>query len=153
MKPRLGLFRGREFIMKDLYTFDSNMENAERTYESVREAYENIFRRIGIEYAIGRYSLLRKLQIAANSLSKIGVLGILAVGDTGIMGGTLSHEYHYLSNIGEDTVLSCRSCGFHINSTMYEAKSCAKCQNTLLEHKAVEVRITEMKILNLQIRI
>ncbi|XP_043268830.1 probable proline--tRNA ligase, mitochondrial [Venturia canescens] len=113
-KPRLGLFRGREFIMKDLYTFDSSLENAQNTYSAVREAYENIFKHIGIEYTI-------------------------AVGDTGIMGGTLSHEYHYLSDIGEDRVLSCHSCGFYINSTMYSDHLCGTCHSPLLVHKAVEV--------------
>jgi len=114
MKPRLGLFRGREFIMKDLYSFDSSLDDAKNTYEAVREAYENIFRHIGIEYTI-------------------------AVGDTGMMGGTLSHEYHYLSDIGEDTVLSCRSCGFHINSTMHETNVCTTCNGDMLQHKAVEI--------------
>jgi len=50
MKPRLGFLRSREFIMKDLYTFDSSLDNARHTYDLVCESYNNIFRQIGIKY-------------------------------------------------------------------------------------------------------
>lgn len=50
MKPRLGFLRSREFIMKDLYTFDINLNNAQETYALVCNAYENIFKKIGIMY-------------------------------------------------------------------------------------------------------
>lgn len=53
MRPRFGLLRGKEFIMKDLYTFDVSQEAASETYKAVSEAYENIFRRIGIRYLRG----------------------------------------------------------------------------------------------------
>jgi prolyl-tRNA synthetase len=53
IRPRFGLLRGKEFIMKDLYTFDASAEAASETYEAVSEAYENIFRRIGIQYLRG----------------------------------------------------------------------------------------------------
>lgn len=54
MRPRFGLLRGKEFVMKDLYTFDVSAEAATETYKAVSEAYENIFRRIGIQYLRGR---------------------------------------------------------------------------------------------------
>jgi len=53
MKPRLGFLRSREFIMKDLYTFDTNLDNAQYTYDLVCESYNNIFKQIGIKYEKG----------------------------------------------------------------------------------------------------
>lgn len=55
MKPRLGFLRSREFIMKDLYTFDATLDNAQHTYDLVCESYDNIFKQIGIKYTKGIY--------------------------------------------------------------------------------------------------
>ncbi|CAG8567772.1 11171_t:CDS:2 [Racocetra fulgida] len=88
MRPRAGLLRGREFIMKDLYTFDVTEEAALKTYEEVNEAYKKIFTRIGLPFAV-------------------------AEADTGIIGGTKSHEFHFLSP--EDSILSCIRCGYTSN--------------------------------------
>lgn len=52
MRPRSGLLRGKEFIMKDLYTFDATEHEAEITYDDVTRAYQNIFTRIGLPFAI-----------------------------------------------------------------------------------------------------
>lgn len=52
MRPRSGLLRGREFIMKDLYTFDATKELALKTYEEVMEAYKKIFKNIGLPFSI-----------------------------------------------------------------------------------------------------
>jgi prolyl-tRNA synthetase len=54
IRPRFGLLRGREFIMKDLYTFDVSEDAATETYQAVSKAYENIFMRIGIQYLRGK---------------------------------------------------------------------------------------------------
>lgn len=54
IRPRFGLLRGKEFIMKDLYTFDVSADAASETYQAVSKAYENIFRRIGIQYLRGK---------------------------------------------------------------------------------------------------
>lgn len=53
MKPRFGLMRSKQFVMKDLYTFDANIETANDTYEMVCEAYNQIFSRIGIDFVKG----------------------------------------------------------------------------------------------------
>lgn len=53
MKPHLGFLRSREFIMKDLYTFDTTLDNARRMYEAVCEAYDNIFQKLGVAYTKG----------------------------------------------------------------------------------------------------
>lgn len=58
MKPRQGFLRSREFIMKDLYTFDTGPEQALETYKIVNQAYENIFNKIGIQYKKGEKYLI-----------------------------------------------------------------------------------------------
>lgn len=55
MKPKFGLMRSRQFIMKDLYTFDVDIETAKDTYETVCEAYNIIFSRIGIDFVKGKF--------------------------------------------------------------------------------------------------
>ncbi|XP_008551216.1 probable proline--tRNA ligase, mitochondrial [Microplitis demolitor] len=117
MKPRLGLFRSREFVMKDLYSFDLTIENAKETYESVNQAYNNILSHIGVPYTV-------------------------VLGDPGLMGGNLSHEYHYFSDIGEDTILSCNSCGINVNATMSNKSSCDNCGKQFTEHMGVEIAHT-----------
>lgn len=114
MKPRLGLLRSREFIMKDLYTFDTNLDNARHTYDLVCESYNNIFRQIGIKC-------------------------MKSIGDVGTIGGLMSHEYHYVSDIGEDTILQCPSCNFSINQNISKTTSCPECKNELHQYTAAEV--------------
>ncbi|KAG0172579.1 hypothetical protein DFQ30_010193 [Apophysomyces sp. BC1015] len=93
LRPRAGLLRGREFIMKDLYTFDASIEDAYIAYSDVSNAYDKIFKRIGIPF-------------------------VVAAADSGNIGGSLSHEYHLLSNVGEDTLLTCSNCGYTANEEL-----------------------------------
>lgn len=93
MSPKYGLLRGREFEMKDMYTFDTDEQSAMQTYEAVCEAYCRIFDRIGVPY-------------------------VKAQGTTGNIGGSLSHEFHYPARIGEDTLMLCDRCGLQINKEM-----------------------------------
>ncbi|KAH6583142.1 hypothetical protein BASA60_001612 [Batrachochytrium salamandrivorans] len=90
LRPRSGLLRAREFIMKDMYSFDSSEEAALDTYTLVQSAYHRILSRIGIPF-------------------------VVAEADTGNIGGTRSHEYHFTSSVGEDTVLACSECGYIAN--------------------------------------
>lgn len=90
IRPRYGLMRGREFIMKDAYSFDANDENANRSYEAMYEAYQNIFRRCGFEF--------RAVEA-----------------DTGTIGGSYSHEFMVLAETGEDQIVSCASCDYAAN--------------------------------------
>jgi len=85
MKPRFGLLRANEFLMKDLYTFDRNTEQATATYDQIAEGYDRIFARIGVPF-------------------------IRVEGDTGAIGGSLSHEYHIPAGIGQDELLWCTTC-------------------------------------------
>lgn len=93
LRPREGLLRSREFLMKDLYTFDVSDSLAMETYREVRRSYD---------------ALMRELRIDV----------VVATAHSGAMGGELSHEYHMLSSIGEDHVLSCSRCGQSTNEEL-----------------------------------
>jgi prolyl-tRNA synthetase len=97
-RPRQGLLRAKEFMMKDLYTFDCSHENALVTYELVRQAYNNLFNELKLPY-------------------------LVADADSGNMGGKLSHEYHFISTKGEDNVWSCGSCDYIANEELVEKKT------------------------------
>ncbi|XP_043600786.1 probable proline--tRNA ligase, mitochondrial isoform X1 [Bombus pyrosoma] len=114
MKPKLGFLRSREFIMKDLYTFDIDLDRAKETYALVCETYENIFKKIGITH-------------------------IKAIGDPGTFGGSMSHEYHYISSIGEDNVYTCLSCQYSINKVMCKESQCPECGSVLEQNRTAEV--------------
>ncbi|GAB7350909.1 hypothetical protein MBLNU459_g1422t1 [Dothideomycetes sp. NU459] len=92
-RPRQGLLRGREFTMKDLYTFDQTEAQARETYEHVQTAYKAFLDDLKLPY-------------------------LVAKADSGTMGGNLSHEYHFASPKGEDNVISCSSCGYTINDEL-----------------------------------
>ncbi len=96
-RPRQGLLRGREFLMKDLYTFDVDVPAALRTYDGVRAAYNKFFDELKMPY-------------------------IVAKADSGNMGGELSHEYHLPSSKGEDSILSCSHCDYVKNEELVASK-------------------------------
>ncbi|PTQ52635.1 MAG: Prolyl-tRNA synthetase [Brockia lithotrophica] len=89
-RPRFGLLRGREFLMKDAYSFDRDEEGLEASYWAMYRAYERIFRRLGVE-----------------------ARAVLA--DTGAMGGSESHEFMILADVGEDTIAYCPRCDYAAN--------------------------------------
>ncbi|KAF7551714.1 hypothetical protein G7046_g7644 [Stylonectria norvegica] len=89
-RPRAGLLRAREFLMKDLYTFDVSTEAAMGTYEEVSAAYKAFFSELKMPFLVAEAS-------------------------SGDMGGNLSHEYHMPHAVGEDAVFSCDSCGYAAN--------------------------------------
>ncbi|RDV36600.1 proline--tRNA ligase [Bradymonadaceae bacterium TMQ3] len=89
-RPRFGLMRGREFIMKDAYSFDVDEEGALKSYDVMFEAYHRIFKRLGLEY--------RAVEA-----------------DTGNIGGSRSHEFQVLAETGEDEIVSCTECGYAAN--------------------------------------
>ncbi len=90
IRPRAGLMRGREFIMKDAYSFDADEAGALRSYEAMYEAYNRIFTRCGLRF--------RPVEA-----------------DTGNIGGNRSHEFQVLAESGEDSIVSCPSCGYTAN--------------------------------------
>lgn len=116
-KPRFGLLRGREFYMKDMYSFDVSEEAAYQTYESVCQAYTRLFARLG----------LRCVQVQA---------------DTGNIGGKLSHEFQLPADIGEDRLFVCGNCSFSANVETMSSKrtDCPHCNTgTLVESRGIEV--------------
>ena len=99
VRPRFGLMRGREFIMKDGYSFDVDEEASKVTYQQMYDAYQAIFERIGVQFR-----------------------AVEAV--TGNIGGNMSHEFQVLAKSGEDLIMSCNSCDYAANvekaSSVYE---------------------------------
>lgn len=89
-RPRYGLIRVREFIMKDAYSFDRDEEGLDKSYQIMKNAYNRIYDRLGIDYKIVK-------------------------ADCGAMGGTLSEEYQAITDIGEDTIVLCDKCDFSSN--------------------------------------
>ncbi|KAJ4131966.1 hypothetical protein NW768_006166 [Fusarium equiseti] len=96
-RPRHGLLRSREFLMKDLYTFDLTTSEAVETYRQVSGAYRAFFAELKLPYLIAEAS-------------------------SGDMGGDLSHEYHLPSAVGEDSVVNCDSCGYTANDEVATAR-------------------------------
>lgn len=89
-RPRYGLIRVREFVMKDAYSFDATMDSLNESYNKMFNAYKNIFDRIGINYTI-------------------------VTASTGAMGGLLSEEFQAITDIGEDTLVLCDKCNYAAN--------------------------------------
>ncbi|WP_433593600.1 proline--tRNA ligase [Nocardia sp. CA-145437] len=89
-RPRAGILRGREFVMKDSYSFDLDEDGLKNSYNAHREAYQKIFDRLGVKYVI----------VAATS---------------GAMGGSASEEFLADSPVGEDTYVICRESGYAAN--------------------------------------
>jgi prolyl-tRNA synthetase len=98
IRPRFGLMRAREFIMKDAYSFDVDEESANRSYEAMYEAYTRIFRRCGLRF--------RAVEA-----------------DTGTIGGNYSHEFMVLAETGEDQIVNCTACSYAANLERAEVRS------------------------------
>jgi prolyl-tRNA synthetase len=91
IRPRFGVMRGREFTMKDGYSFDRDEEGAEENYARMVEAYKCIFRRCGLSFTV-------------------------VVADSGTIGGSFSHEFMVMADTGEEGINVCESCGYSANS-------------------------------------
>ncbi len=96
VRPRFGVMRAREFLMKDAYSFHANFESLEQTYRVMYATYSRIFTRLGLEFRA----------VAA---------------DTGAIGGSGSHEFHVLADSGEDALAYCPSSDFAANVELAEA--------------------------------
>jgi prolyl-tRNA synthetase len=100
IRPRFGLMRGREFIMKDAYSFDLDDAGAEKAYALMYQAYRRIFARCGLNF--------RAVEA-----------------DSGAIGGSFSHEFMVLADSGEDAIVSCDSCEYAANVEKAELKASA----------------------------
>ncbi len=107
IRPRFGLMRGREFMMKDGYSFDASEEGAEESYRLMWEAYKRVFTRCGL--------MFRAVEA-----------------DSGPIGGSFSHEFMVLADTGEDTVVSCDSCDYAANMEKAEVRPCEPLETSTL---------------------
>ncbi len=98
IRPRFGLMRSKEFLMKDAYSFDVSLEAADASYMAMFEAYKRVFARCG----------LKAYPVEA---------------DTGDIGGKFSHEFHVLADSGEDGIAFCAGCGYAANLEKAERRS------------------------------
>lgn len=97
IRPRFGLMRGREFVMKDAYSFDMDEQGAEESYGIMWRTYSSIFERCGLKF--------RAVEA-----------------DSGPIGGSFSHEFMVLADTGEDTIVSCDKCGYAANMEKAEIR-------------------------------
>lgn len=96
IRPRFGLMRGREFLMKDAYSFHTGPESLDQTYGEMRDAYCRIFESCHLDYTV-------------------------VEADSGTIGGSSSHEFMVVAQTGEDAIVRCASCGYGANTEKAEA--------------------------------
>ncbi len=97
IRPRFGVMRAREFIMKDAYSFDVDEEGLDKSYQRMVEAYQRIFRRCGLRFK-------------------------MVEAESGVIGGSYSHEFMVLAETGEETIVSCTRCAYAANIERAEFK-------------------------------
>lgn len=125
IRPRFGLMRGREFIMKDCYSFDAAQEGLDKNYKLMSQAYHNIFKRCGLKF--------RSVEA-----------------DSGNIGGSASEEFMVLADTGEDFIIHCPHCNYAANiekavnktktTPIIEGDACANCEPGKLQiAKGIEV--------------
>ncbi len=100
IRPRFGLMRGREFIMKDAYSFCADKKSQDAVYQTMWDAYHRIFQRCGLQFRAVRAA-------------------------TGSIGGDMSHEFQVLAQSGEDAIASCDQCGYAANVELAVVKEMA----------------------------
>lgn len=117
MRPRFGLMRGREFIMKDLYTFSTSEEDLDIWYNEIAGAYTDIFNKTGLETKI-------------------------VSSDVGQIGGDQADEFMVMSEVGEDAITYCDTCNYATNqelSGLNKGDDCPNCKGTIKIAKGIEV--------------
>jgi prolyl-tRNA synthetase len=114
IRPRFGLIRACEFIMKDAYSFDQDEAGLDKNYQAMFGAYKNIFLRLGLKI-------------------------LVTEADSGVMGGKVSHEFMVPSQDGEDIVLSCPNCSGARTFNETESQDCPKCKAQMEKLNCIEV--------------
>jgi prolyl-tRNA synthetase len=115
VRPRFGLMRGREFLMKDAYSFHATVEDMEREFELMEKTYKKIFTRLGLKFKV-------------------------VEADSGAIGGAGSKEFMVLADSGEDTIMVCDACDFGANLEVIskDETKCPKCGGGLSQTKGIE---------------
>jgi prolyl-tRNA synthetase len=118
IRPRFGLMRGREFIMKDCYSFDRDAEGLKKSYEKMAAAYRRIFDSCGLKYRV-------------------------VDADPGAIGGGFSQEYMVTAQTGEDEIVYCSHCQYAVSKELSKIEtdnSCPKCSDGVLKlERGIEV--------------
>jgi len=114
IRPRFGVVRACEFIMKDAYSFDRDEDGLEKNYQAMLNAYKNIFSRCGLDY-------------------------LLQEADSGVMGGKVSHEFMVPAQSGEDAVFTCLGCKFTCAFGGEKNKKCPQCGAILEKKNTMEI--------------
>ncbi|MGA2774533.1 MAG: proline--tRNA ligase [Candidatus Omnitrophota bacterium] len=114
IRPRFGLIRACEFIMKDAYSFDSDEAGLDKNYELMFKAYKRIFKRCGLHV-------------------------LITEADSGVMGGKVSHEFMVAAKDGEDRVLLCSACSTVVAFKEGQNETCPKCRKKADIVNAIEV--------------
>ncbi|WP_027327564.1 proline--tRNA ligase [Helicobacter pametensis] len=120
VRPRFGLIRGREFVMKDAYSFHSSTQDLDREFDLMEQTYRAIFDELGIKYAV-------------------------VEADSGAIGGSGSKEFMLLAECGEDTLITCPSCGYASN---IEAARRHPRQTTPLSMQPQKIHTPNLKTIN-----
>ncbi|MDN5872225.1 MAG: proline--tRNA ligase [Nitrococcus sp.] len=97
IRPRFGVMRAREFLMKDAYSFHLDQSSLDATYEAMREAYSRTFRRLQLDFRAVR-------------------------ADSGAIGGSVSEEFHVLADSGEDAIAACERCDYAANTELAQSR-------------------------------
>lgn len=113
-RPQAGLLRGREFSMKDLYSFHESKEDLDEYYEKVIKAYKNIFKRLGLKTII--------CETGGGDFTK-----------------EYTHEFQVLNPAGEDTIFYCEKCGFGQNQEVYKPEAHKDCKEQINSGRSIEV--------------
>ncbi|MEK7193650.1 MAG: aminoacyl--tRNA ligase-related protein [Patescibacteria group bacterium] len=116
-RPQSGLLRGREFLMKDLYSFHASEDDLYRYYDEVKRAYERIFSRLGL-----------------TTVYTLAAGGDFTINNT--------HEFQVVADVGEDTIFVCEACGYAENaeiSKLENGDKCPKCEGKVKSARAIEV--------------
>ncbi len=114
LRPRFGLIRACEFMMKDAYSFDQDEAGLDKNYQAMHAAYQRIFKRCGLNF-------------------------LTTEADPGVMGGKVSHEFMAPAKDGEDIVLVCPSCGLAKAFGDPAVNACPKCKGVLEKVNTIEV--------------
>ncbi len=114
LRPRFGIVRSCEFIMKDAYSFDRNKQGLDVIYEKMRVAYENILKRCGLNF-------------------------VSVKADSGVIGGDVSHEFLVPAESGEDALFKCNTCSAYMSVKDAEIDNCPHCRKDMEKVNALEV--------------
>lgn len=122
-RPRFGLMRSKEFLMKDAYSFDKDSEGADKSYWIMYKAYEKVFSRCGLK-------------------------AVAVQADGGDMGDSMTHEFHVLADAGEDGIAWCEECGYAANLERAERKVAPCCDEDAADFPLEEVATPNAKTID-----